>query len=133
MFTWIRRLMARPRSVQLPCGGEMILKNVPKENADAIQALVLKSPQGVMPTVVDNTGNTVEVINNNIMVEATRSFSLKALTTRQNPDTLKYELISVEIDPDTQETGNIVVLSENSNKNEIKAAFKIAAVTMGVV
>lgn len=110
-----RWLMARPRVIRPPCGGEVIIKNVPANEADIITAKILDKPLPDAPP------------------PPAKVYTHKALGTRHNLDTLKWELIVVHYNPETGEAGNIEVVLSHLNNRVIFEQFKVLAASNGLV
>lgn len=110
-----RWLVSRPRIVRPPNGGEVILKNLTPADADIITAKILDKPLPDAPP------------------PPPKVYTHKAVSTRHNLDTLKWELVVVHYNPETGEAGNIEVVTSNLNKLVVFDEFKIFASRNGIV
>ena len=117
-------IVARPTTIKVPSGGEIILKNCSKETIDSVRALVRAEPK-VEETRVEVPIEMAAPIPISIKESP---LSCTGLGVYQHPLTLNWHLCTLKFSPYTKEAKVEYDSPVDKDKATCDERFKIAAV-----
>jgi hypothetical protein len=118
--------MARPRIVRLPGGGEVVMKNVPAEEAERIKAYLLGKEAPAIPT--SSTEEEVEEQPEELAV-----LNHVALGTYRDNDTRMWNVAVVSFNPYTKQAQVKDTHECGEYKEYAEERFKILSVNLEII